>query len=304
MSDLFSIRRTPNSGRAVFASEDIPADTLIAKADDLTITVLLREYRKEVCIHCFSYDRGNGLKTRDSAVGFAYKNRSREDEEMQDVDDPRPTSREITQAWEKVANQAALIRLARQGSSSKQHRKSVHAAISAPISPDVMAFCVSGILLRYSKPEVWPSLLALATDSKPYHNANDLLAFTRSYLQLLAILPEPLLEFTTPEILFVLSTRDSHNSFGIRSLEDEGSEFFGYGCWPAASYFNHSCGPNVSKQRVGRVWEFTTARDVGKDEELCITYLSGEERQLSRGRRMERLRRTWGFECGCERCEI
>ena len=332
VSDLFAIRRTPNSGRAVFASQDIPADTLLAKMDDLTITVLLRQYRKEVCAHCFSYDCGNDLKMRDSSVGFAFcsadcqrkwrddvgdvgvaawtaaekltKNRSKEDDEMQDVGDPRPTSKEITQAWEKVANRAALIRLARQGSNNKQHRKSIHAAIFAPISPDVMAFCVSGILLRYSKPEVWPSLLALATDPKPYHNADDLLAFTRSYLQLLAILPEPLLEFTTPEILFVLSTRDSHNSFGIRSLEDEGSEFFGYGCWPAASYFNHSCGPNLNKQRVGRVWEFTTARDIQKEEELCITYLSGEERQLSRGRRMERLRRTWGFECGCERCEI
>ncbi|OCK83390.1 SET domain-containing protein [Lepidopterella palustris CBS 459.81] len=331
VSELFEIRCTPNSGRAVFASHDIPADTAILASHDLAITVLLREYRKEVCAYCFSYDYGNGLKLRESSIGFAFcsadcqqkwredagevglaawtavedltKSRSKEDAEMQDGDDPRPTAKQITQAWEQVAKQAALIRLARQGSNSKRHRKSMQAALAAPISPDVMVFCVSGILFRYAKPNAWPSVLALATDSRPYHNTRDLVAFTRSYLQLLAILPEPLLKFTTPEILFVLSSRDSHNSFGIRSLEDEGSEFFGYGCWPGASYFNHSCGPNLTKNRVGRVWKFTTAQDIEKGEELCISYLSVEERKLSRGRRMERLTKTWGFECKCKRCE-
>ncbi|KAL1652085.1 hypothetical protein SLS58_000209 [Diplodia intermedia] len=93
----------------------------------------------------------------------------------------------------------------------------------------------------------------------------------------------------------MLATRDSMNSFGIRSLDDEGAEFFGYGVWTSASYFNHSCSPNVEKKRVGRAWHFTACRDVRKGEELCITYLSGEERALNTDARRKLLANSWGF---------
>ncbi|OAL45734.1 SET domain-containing protein [Pyrenochaeta sp. DS3sAY3a] len=337
-SPFFAIRHTPNAGRAVFAAQDISKGTLIWRSTDLTLSVLLREYRREVCGQCFAYDYGRELDVREKALGFVFcsvdcrdrwredngaigeqawtaieklvKNRSKEDNEMVDIDMPRPKSKQVTEAWDSVAAQAALIRIAREGERpgasiglSKQHKRAVQKALLQRLSPDIMSFCVSGILWRYRRPQDWETVLALADDNTPYHNSDDLEAFTRTYLHLLAILPLPLLEFTTAETLFLLSSRDSHNSFGIRSLEDDGSEFFGYGCWPAASYFNHSCGPNIVKQRNGRVWEFRADRDIGNGEELCITYLSGEERKLSRGKRMLTLKRNWGFDCGCERCE-
>lgn len=347
-SPLFEIRHTPHSGRAVFASRDISAGTLVWRSTDLTLSVLLREYRREVCGQCFSYDYGRDLRIRDQSVGFAFcseecqtkwrlengeigvqawaaveklvKGRSKEDAGMVDVSLPRPKPKEIREAWESVAAQASLIRVARQGERdtkavngvaevndgvqvTKQHRKALQKALLQPISPDIMSFCVSGIIWNYNNPDELDSVLSLAVDNTPYHNADDLRAFTRTYLHLLAVLPLALLPLVTSETLFLLSTRDSHNSFGIRSLEDDGSEFFGYGCWPAASYFNHSCGPNVEKTRDGRIWHFRTGRDVEKGEELCITYLSGEERKLSRGKRMLTLKKNWGFECGCERCE-
>ncbi|KAF2469154.1 SET domain-containing protein [Lindgomyces ingoldianus] len=349
ISTLFEIRQTPHCGRAVFATHDIPADTVVFCSDDLTLSVLLREYRREVCAQCFGYEHGRNLKISDPAVGFAFcsegcqnkwreevgeigvqawtavenlvRKRGREDCEMVDVDLPRPKPKDITKAWEGVAAQAALIRVARHGDRiseevteetkverpaqvTKQHRKALQRALLSPISPDVMSFCVSGLLWRYSKPGDWERVLTLIPDTTPYHNIADLQAFTRSYLHLLAVLPLPLLDFVTPETLFILSARDSHNSFGIRSLEDEGSEFFGYGCWPAASYFNHSCAPSLEKIRVGRMWEFRAGRDIEAGEELSITYLSGEERRLSRGKRMIILMNNWGFECGCERCEV
>lgn len=351
MSPLFTIRQTPHSGRAVFATSFIPAETLIFRSEDLTLSVLLREYRREVCGQCFGYEHGRELTIRDRGVGFAFcseeckekwkdecgeigvqawtaveklvKGRSKEDSEMVDIDLPRPKPKDIERKWEEVRTQAALIRVAREGERdrmlnpetgteewigggvkvTKQHRKALHKALLQPISPDVMSFCISGILWRYNKPEEWDRVLSLATDATPYHNADDLEAFTRTYLHLLAILPLPLLHLVTQETLYLLSTRDSHNSFGIRSLEDDGSEFFGYGCWPGASYFNHSCGPNVEKKRVGRLWEFRAGTDIEVGEELCITYLSGEERKLSRGKRAVILKRNWGFGCLCERCE-
>ncbi|KAF2822708.1 SET domain-containing protein [Ophiobolus disseminans] len=338
-SFLFEVRHTPTAGRAVFATQDIAEATLIFRSDDLTLSVLLREYRREVCGQCFSYDYGRDLGFRDKNAGFVFcsetchgewmrengdigvqawsavetfvKKRSKEDSEMVDVDLPRPKSKDITKAWDGVAAQAEHIRIARaneagQGAiqATKQHHKALQKALQAPISPDVMSFCVSGLLWHHNNPSDWNKVLALAADSTPYHNIDDLHAFIRTYLHLLAILPIPLLPFVTAESIFLLSSRDSHNSFGIRSLEDEGSEFFGYGCWPAASYFNHSCAPNIEKRRGGRAWEFRTGKNVKKGEELNITYLSGEERKLTRGKRMQTLKRNWGFDCGCEQCEV
>ncbi len=226
-----------------------------------------------------------------AAVEKLVKGRSKEDDEMVEIDLPRPTPKEIKKEWESVAAQAALIRTAREAEDlqrnalddstgheliqvTKQHRKALQRALQQRISPDVMSFCVSGILWRYLCPQDWDKVLALADDQTPYHSADDLKAFVRSYLHLLAILPLPLLQFVTPKTIFLLSSRDSHNSFGIRSLEDDGSEFFGYGCWPAASYFNHSCAPNIEKNREGRVWYFRAGTDIEKGEELNITYLS------------------------------
>ncbi|KAF1916445.1 hypothetical protein BDU57DRAFT_447807 [Ampelomyces quisqualis] len=332
ISPIFEIRHTPNAGRAVFARQAIPENTLIWQSSDLTLSVLLREYRREVCGQCFGYEYGRDLDIRDKSVGFAFctkmcqdkwrqehgeigieawtaveklvKGRGKEDNDMVDTDLPRPKVKDITSAWESVAAQAALIRVARQGeSATKQHRKAVSKALQAPISPDVMSFCVSGLLWQHANPTEWVKVLALADDRTPYHSIDDLTAFTRTYLHLLAILPLALLPIVTAKSLFVLSSRDSHNSFGIRSLEDEGSEFFGYGCWPAASYFNHACSPNVEKKRVARTWEFRAAKDIEPGKELCITYLSGQERKLSRGKRNLTLKKNWGFECGCATCE-
>ncbi|KZM25823.1 SET (Su(var)3-9, Enhancer-of-zeste, Trithorax) domain [Ascochyta rabiei] len=347
---LFEIRNTPTAGRAVFATQSIPRGGLVWRSDDLTLSVLLREYRREVCGQCFEYEDGRDLSVRDQIVGFAFcskecqemwrqwneeagvqawtaveklvKSRAKEDNEMVDADLPRPTSEEIKKAWDSVATQAALIRTAREAEQArsaqladhgtegneplpitKQHRRAVQKALQQRISPDVMSFCVSGIVWRYNSPQAWENMLALADDVTPYHSTDDLQAFVRSYLHLLAILPAPLLPLVTPETIFLFSSRDSHNSFGIRSLEDDGSEFFGYGCWPAASYFNHSCAPNVDKNRQGRVWLFSAATDIQKGDELNITYLSGEERKLSRASRMMRLKRNWGFDCRCVRCE-
>lgn len=233
------------------------------------------------------------------------KGRSKEDSEMVDAELPRPKRQEIKEAWEAADAQASLIRIARGSNGvTKQHRKALSRALAAPINPDILSFCLSGLLWHQRCPEQYPSLLALADDETPYHSTDDLAAFTRAYLHLVSVLPPTLLPNTTAGTLITMSSRDSHNSFGIRSLEDEGSEFFGYGCWPAASYFNHSCMPNVDKIRVGRAWEFRSAKDVKCGEELCITYLSGEERKWSREKRMETLKKNWGFECGCGRCEL
>ena len=68
VTTLFEIRDTPTAGRAVFALQDILADTVIWRSSDLTLSVLLREYRREVCGQCFDYGYGRDLSIRDKEV--------------------------------------------------------------------------------------------------------------------------------------------------------------------------------------------------------------------------------------------
>lgn len=41
-----------------------------------------------------------------------------------------------------------------------------------------------------------------------------------------------------------------------------------------------------------------------KGEELCISYMGGDEVELDLRERRKRLSETWVFECGCIRCEM
>ncbi|KAF2089951.1 SET domain-containing protein [Saccharata proteae CBS 121410] len=328
-SPLFSVQETASSGRGVFATETIPKGTALWSTGGPDADVVLREYRRELCAYCFKYDRGREWKLRNSAAGFAYcseacrekwaetleedgveawmqveklnKGSSREIEMVNAVN-PIPTEGDVGEAWEEADIKARLIRLARSGSTTKTHRKALASALAAPPCPDILAFLLSGILMRARKSDEWQRTLALWPNTTPYKSHADLEEHTRSFLHLVSVLPPTLLEHATRETCFLLSTRDSHNSFGIRSLDDDGAEFFGYGIWASASYFNHSCSPNVRKKRVGRQWYFRASRDIGLGEELCITYLSGEERALPTKERREMLKNAWGFRCGCAKC--
>ena len=70
------------------------------------------------------------------------------------------------------------------------------------------------------------------------------------------------------------------------------SENLGSAMYPSASYFNHSCDPNVAKVRQGRTVLFVTSKEVQAGEELCISY-GHTERQVEERRQV--LRDWWGF---------
>ena len=96
-------------------------------------------------------------------------------------------------------------------------------------------------------------------------------------------------------------SRHLSNSFGIWELPiTPDSENLGSAMYPSASYFNHSCEPNVLKIRQGRTVQFVASRDVSKGEELCISY-GHTEREVTERRQM--LRDWWGFQCDCIRCK-
>jgi SET domain len=359
ISSHFQIKDTEYAGRGVFASRHIPKDTVLLKSDFIALSVLNREYRREVCAECFGYERGRNLKLRDSKVNFSYcspecENQWRErrssieisawesaealiktrlqkalsqpvayhthaatsDSEDHGRDSPVsnhgsvPNEDEIEKMWASVESTAHFIRQARAGSKLKPHQKAMQAAKTIVPDPTTLYWLLDGVLAHHSsldeeenraRPNPWKAMLVLASDETPYQSEFHLRQHVYSYLQLLAILPQELLSSVTSQVCREMVKRDVHNSFGIRSLDDEGSEYFGWGVWPDASYFNHSCSPNLAKRRIGRQWQFWAARDIEADEQLFISYLGGDENDLDYTERDLRLD-NWGFECSCSRC--
>ena len=159
-----------------------------------------------------------------------------------------------------------------------------------------------------STAQVPPELMALAPDSRPFVDKLALRLHVEAFMQLLACLPVDLLHSATSDLSFELISRASHNAFSIRPSKpadgDQSGEFMGWGVWPEASFFNHSCSPNLQKTRKGRLWSFSVAdgKVVERGEELCISYLGGDERDLDLDTRRQKLMDGWGFLCHCRKC--
>ncbi|CAK4033827.1 lysine methyltransferase SET6 [Lecanosticta acicola] len=229
----------------------------------------------------------------------------------------RPGVEEVEIAWREVEKLGEVLKRSRlfvvgeegeakkksENKASKRLLRSILERIaSGPQDADLPAYFLSGVLSQTRNPEKWETeVLSLAQDATPYNSPRDLSLACLAYLRLLTLLPPSLLAPCTPTLCRAMPQADNHNAFGIRAAE-EAEEYMGYGVYPSASFFNHSCAPNVTKKRVGREWVFEAARDLAEGEECCITYLGGEERELDAVERRRRLREVWGFECACGRC--
>lgn len=93
------------------------------------------------------------------------------------------------------------------------------------------------------------------------------------------------------------------NMFGLWA---NGGECLGYGVYPRASYFNHSCWPNTTFYKNPDLkvphMNFLTVWPIEKEgEEVCISYID-----ISAGLRERRdtLLDKYFFHCTCERCML
>ncbi|QLL30978.1 hypothetical protein HG536_0A07930 [Torulaspora globosa] len=122
------------------------------------------------------------------------------------------------------------------------------------------------------------------------------------FKSLYVLLPEIIRKDLSTELFRHIMGSEYGNSFGIWEEQKvpENREFLGYSVFPRASYFNHSCDPNITKSRVGRTMLFTLNRDVPKDEPLCIDYSSLLDQPVVQRRQL--LRENWFFDCLCGRC--
>ena len=329
-SPVFELRDTPGAGRGVFARTGLAAGTdILTTSPSLSpiAHIILRQYRREVCAYCFAYDRGTDWKLRLSATALSFCSEtcleawSRENSDthrqaLQAVEssvqrqqrqngDRMDLDSEEQLSWGEAAKtEAEIVKIRSRDRPSKQQRKLLESFANVKVEPDILNFLLSGCFMATSSETKLSSLLTLADNPTVYTSAS-LHSHVQAYLHLLTLLPITLLPHLQTDICHELISRASHNAFSIRPSSDgeHSGEFLGYGVWPEASFFNHSCRPNVHKERRGRQWTFRSNRDIAAGRELCITYLGGDERDLDvRGRR-KRLLDEWGFECQCRGCE-
>lgn len=231
---------------------------------------------------------------------------------------------EIDRAWDRAEKNTKLISRARSSSSvSKESKRLLRQAMELSVDADLPYYLLSGILKEYElaavdkadvvipKANYVPSLSALAEDISIFTSEPSLVQYARGYTLLMAILPLQLLPYVQPTLCRDIASRASHNAFTIRppseSDGEQSGEFLGLGIWPRAAIFNHSCAPNVRKERRGRAWHFfidsqSSGNGVGSGEELCITYLGGDENDLNVSERRRKLKEEWDFFCCCIRC--
>lgn len=126
-------------------------------------------------------------------------------------------------------------------------------------------------------------------------------AHIKAYLFLKMILPQKYKSYVTSVKVRGLVGREASNTFGIWQLPlSQESECLGSAVFPSASYFNHSCRPNISKLRRGREMHFIANRDIDLNEELSISY--GLQSKLDVVDRQMLLQEQWYFQCRCRQC--
>lgn len=126
------------------------------------------------------------------------------------------------------------------------------------------------------------------------------------YKFLKTTLPVQLQSLLTTETLRLIVGREFGNSFGIWQLVDDSSnenkEFLGYMLHPEASFFNHSCRPNIKKYRIDNRMYFQTTQDIKQGEQVCIDYYHVLDEPFEV--RQKTMMENWFFNCSCERCVL
>ena len=79
---------------------------------------------------------------------------------------------------------------------------------------------------------------------------------------------------------------------------NKGKKNIASGLWMMPSFFNHSCYFNATRVFVGNIMFIRSIIKIKKGEEITLTYVP----QLDLKERKEILKRGWGFNCNCLKC--
>eukprot|EP00898_Chlorokybus_atmophyticus_P009280 jgi/Chlat1/982/Chrsp108S01406 len=143
------------------------------------------------------------------------------------------------------------------------------------------------------------TLLEQSFDKFPKHKQEDFLSVAK---KVHASLPEEA-RLDVPRIASLVASEEC-NAFGV--YEPDGAHAMtGFAVYPRLPFFNHACIPNTAVLTTpGSLrLSFRTLRVIEEGEEVCISYIAGEEDKLfDRDARRSTLKENWLFDCGCILC--
>ncbi|KAK9457849.1 hypothetical protein V1511DRAFT_491030 [Dipodascopsis uninucleata] len=341
----FRIAPTPYGGRGCYATEQIPARKLIHVAVTPFTSVIIRDFKKEVCAYCFKYDLGRTWKFKsEGGLWFCTEEcqskwHSEEDpsgeiiEVFQDIDKTVATARkkafkisatemdhdfvpedfsfepkDVEALWDQIEQ---LLRQPLDENPLHNQITKYKVLALEDVEYDSVRLVAVAIVRMYQEKtgccslsfSSWERFMNL--ESHEFDLLNKLPALLevhiRVYIFLKEVMRSKYQELVKPSTVRYILGREAANAFGIWQLPlSIESECLGSAIFPSASYFNHSCNPNISKERVGRSMQFTTIRDIQPDEELCISYGMLTDSPVQE--RQKLLSDQWYFSCSCSRC--
>lgn len=337
VSELFDVRMTHYGGRACFALQDMARGTDVLHVEKPLGSAICYEFRKEVCSNCFCYDLGKSMKVRAGSswrkgAGLWFCSENCRDEFMNQsqvkhlvdayeallvhwelqskrranlVDNSEGTAileDTVESAWTELKNNW-ISRVDRMKESKRRMQLPVLNE-DEYICARFVIHCLFTLKTVASQDPLHSAFVSLqSNESEKIKQFPVLLRLQRNVFQTLYVLLPPFLkEELSIDIFRQILGSEYGNSFGIwqKSESSDSREYLGYCVLPEASYFNHSCAPNLDKHRIGRSTVFTLNCDVSKGQELCIDYKGILHLQVHERRRI--LEDNWFFSCSCARC--
>eukprot|EP00276_Gloeochaete_wittrockiana_P015647 CAMPEP_0184341466 /NCGR_PEP_ID=MMETSP1089-20130417/10083_1 /TAXON_ID=38269 ORGANISM="Gloeochaete wittrockiana, Strain SAG46.84" /NCGR_SAMPLE_ID=MMETSP1089 /ASSEMBLY_ACC=CAM_ASM_000445 /LENGTH=159 /DNA_ID=CAMNT_0026669777 /DNA_START=649 /DNA_END=1128 /DNA_ORIENTATION=- len=113
--------------------------------------------------------------------------------------------------------------------------------------------------------------------------------------------------YSDDDLMSILGIKET-NSFGLWRLalkRGESTQCFAHGMYPLASFFNHSCVPNICRadrhtaDSFGVDIAFQALRNIRSGEELTHAYILTN---FPTGKRQFELLFHYHFKCACDRC--
>ncbi|CAI4828482.1 BBL_G0053530.mRNA.1.CDS.1 [Saccharomyces cerevisiae] len=297
ISPFFQVRQTKWGGRACFSNGNIPKGTTVLQVSNFTGTSISYEFRKEVCHNCFAYANAKTMKyklnydcLRDLVCSAHYQINPKKflgaglwfcSEHCRTSYLQIPNIIELIECYEILLHHFPSM-LKRYNSTSEQEEK-------------LNSILISENVIQSSWDEIENKWIPRINNMKSAKRINQLPPICEDEYCCIRMLSIPLLRH-------ILGT-EYGNAFGLwqEGEASDSREYFGYWVFPEASYFNHSCNPNITKYRKGNSMLFTVNRDIKKDEQICIDYSGVLD--LPTVKRRAFLADSWFFDCACERCK-
>lgn len=326
-SPWFNVCQTLN-GRGCISKCAIPKETVVHTSRALS-SAISRPYKKEVCSTCFKYEGGKTLKCRlgDNLSLYFCSNECRSIFVSNDIDnvyldsllnvekyynsglkkddEPEITINEL-ELEQQIENEWDGVRRWDDEMNKMKPNKRLNHIPKIGETEYVEIKYIIGILFEMYKNQHYELKFFKDLQSNELDKILKYPMLLQSYMSIYKFIKltvnSELQPFISIKVIRTILGTNLTNAFGIWSqpaCDTEEKDYYGFAIYPSASFFNHSCYPNLIKKREGDTLIFRTLHDIKPGLELFINYgnYANEDVKI----RQEQLK-EWFFDCNCSKC--